>query len=244
MSRTNLSADLTINVDPGHLQEACNHVVNDYDCQGKMIYLQLTLGAEYTDQIEVATQPLSAHVFTIRGCPTNPGSVMWTPHVAGACVRATDFGAVVVDGVELGFYVSGPNLCAAAYQFGIIDLQNIIFGSCGGGAHISSSYHGAVNITGPYSIQGNASNHIRCTTLGKVNLGANPVSMPAPLSFDAFALVEDGGWVGVGGVPYTGAGAGGATNGKRYDVKPSGILKLNGVTFPGNLAGTSTGFLT
>jgi hypothetical protein len=235
MARTVLTSPITINVDPGHLQEACDHVVNDYDCQKKMITLQLA-ETEYTDQIEVSTHPLSAHVFTIRGTPGNPGAVRWTPHAPGACLRVTDYAAVAADGIEFGFYVNGGT-CVAAYQFGIIDVQNCFFASCQNGVHMRAVSHGSINITGPYRIDGNADFHVQCDH-AQVNLGAQPVAMDNHQTMGAFISVSSGGYVGVGGNPYSGIGSGGGTYGKQYDVSSNGVLRLNGVTLPGNVAGT------
>lgn len=57
----------------------------------------------------------------------------------------------------------------------------------------------------------------------------------------AFISVSNGGYVVVGGAPYSGVGSGAGTTGKRYDVTSNGVLRLNGVTLPGNAAGTVIG---
>jgi hypothetical protein len=216
------------------IQHACDFIVGSVDCNRQDVTVQL-VGSGYTEQVLVATQPLGIHVFTIRGNPANPGACLWAP-VTGQTLRATDYAAVVVDGIEFGFTGSGGT-CLAAFQFGIIDVQNCLFASCQGGVHMRVVNQGSINITGPYAIDGNADFHIQCDH-ASVNLGANVVAMNNRQTIGTFISVANGGYVAVAGLPYSGVGAGSGTTGKQYDVSSNGMLRLNGVTLPGNAAGT------
>lgn len=205
----------------------------DFALQG--VTLQL-VGSNYDERVVIATHPVGHHVFTIRGNPSTPSNCLWVATAVSDAplVSVTDYGCVVLDGIELGSYVTGTTL-VHAWQHSIVDLQNVLYGSCIAGTMLLTGDGGKINFTGPQIIDGNAASFANAQG-GVIEMGGVSVTMPNALSFDQFAAAALGGKI-TRTAGFSGAGAGSCV-GKQYSVGPGGVL-MGGSMLPGNVAGTN-----
>lgn len=216
------------------IQRAGDYVAHELDFSWYTVTVQL-VGTDYAENNVVISGPYThGHCWELRGDPSNPGACMWAPLAAGVTLTSTDAGWLEINGVELGFYASG-GVCLYSFQCGVIDIKNCMFGSCDGGVHIHAGVGGKVNITGPYSIAGNAANHMLCDR-GDIVVGSGAY-MPVVNSFsDSFCRVDRAGYVELS-ASYSGSGSGSACVATQYRVRHNGTLSLGGHAFPGNSAG-------
>ncbi len=233
-ARIRQTVSLVLDVDPGHIQEAVNAIVYDYDFAcGASATVQLKAD-EYHDQVTIASE-IAPHVLTIRGASSvHPEYTLWavSGSTAQTLVSATDGGRAVLADLELGSYVAGSTLLAA-FQEGTFDVENVMIGSCEGGVAFKTGRGGKINFTGPVMLYGNAAT-IAQAQGGTIEMSTVPINLCASICFDQFVAVDFGGAInranGFSGIP---------AGGKQYTVGPGGILRSNGIQLPGNLAGTN-----
>lgn len=218
------------------IQFAVLWIKREIDFALQSLTLQL-VGSGYTERVVIATHPVGHHVFTIRGDPATPTNCLWVADTVSnqPLVSVTDYGAVTLDGLELGSYVTGTVL-VNAWQHSIVDLQNVLYGSCVAGTMLLAGDGSKINFTGPQTIDGNAAVFANAQG-GVIEMGSVSVDMPHQLSFDQFAAAALNGKVSRT-AGFSGAGAG-ACVGKQYSVGPAGVLSIGAVTLPGNVAGTN-----
>lgn len=143
-----------------------------------------------------------------------------------------------------GFKFAGTGTGQSAISIpkgGLLVYTNDDFGLFTNGNHIVIS-EGATAVFengGTYTISGNMASHV-VNDGGTWEITGIAISMPNALTFTNFYIGSGSGSnSSLGSVTFTGVGAGAGSTGKQYDVARMASLSLNGVTLPGNVAGTS-----
>jgi hypothetical protein len=131
----------------------------------------------------------------------------------------------------------GSDSAFRARHGSLVRFQKVDFGS-GVDQQVRADDGGMVEITGNYSISGNAGSHW-IAVQGQVRCQGRTITLTGTRAFSAaFAEAQDPGLVIVDGNTFSGA-----ATGKRYNAVSNGVIRTNGAGanyLPGDAAGTTT----
>ena len=230
------------------IQKAINTFVNDIDLAGGTGTIQLQAdGRTYTECIEhngfATGGGDQLHIIGNSLAPTN--AVLMGCGTAGTPVAtAEDGGILTLDSVEIACN-NGPG--AFARQNGVVDVTNVVLGSCTGQNMLDAENGGNVNVTGNLSVQGNAAAVVYASGGGaQIIIGSVTVTVGTFNWSNAFAVATNLGQVIAQTVTWNIS----APTGKRFSGLNLGDINTNGscttgspgtsTYFPGSVAGTLT----
>lgn len=214
------------------------------NCSGQQPFIQVD-DSSFTENVSLngVTCP-GVNNLQIVGNATTPDNVVWNAGTASVPgLNVSDHATVIVNGFKLQCSISGA-IDLQVNQGALLGFENIDFGNCGGGKHISVAGNGVLVFEGgTYTISGATFGfHLVMAGAGYfAPVGGNTVSVPNAMAFTQFYNVTGPGFINTTLV-YSGTGAGAGSTGTKYSVTANGVLLLNTTTLPGATAGsTATG---
>ena len=187
----------------------------------------------YNEHINVTGQ-VPGHMSTLNivGNPSNPSQCQIIANDGGILLWVKDHAAVTFSGFLLGFNpVKGGAVAISAYQSTIVDLANIVFAANDLGTNISGAELASFNITGPYTLAGNATTHINMQTGSHLTAGAVQVHVSGHPHVGVFYLAGTGASITHDAGPITFAGNPAGLTGQLANVSSCGVVSLNGTSF-------------
>ena len=182
-----------------------------------------------------------ANNLQIVGNPSSPDSVLWSCNTAGTpCLNVSDHAAVVLNGFKLQCSTSGA-IELQANQGGLLAIENIDFGTCGGGILIScAAMAQLVDEGGTWEVSATTFSIFLLENGGcSYNPGTRTISVPNVMAFGTFIILENSGASAVlGVVTFSGAGAGAGSTGTKYQITGCASMILSGTILPGATAGS------
>lgn len=167
------------------------------------------------------------------------GQPIWTCPAGSSCLSARDQATAQVNGFK---YVAAGSGAVALNptQFGVIDFQNIEFGTFTGGNDIQISECGSMNYTGgSYTVSGNMSNHVFMQGCGNfVGPNGGTISVPNALTFTNWLAIQGPAYY-QANTAFSGTGAGAGSTGTKYNITLNGVALTGGSTLPGATPGTT-----
>lgn len=245
MSRTYLTADLTLYVSPTgsdsndglststplqHIQTAADMMYGNYDFAKKYYgYIQLMDGT-YTEQVSVNGQMVGVDAIIFRGNTADYGAVQWQAPAGQACLSVQDSAIASVSALSLSAPSGGT--CLYARQNAVIDFLMIRF--YGATVHVSATLNSTINAEGYYAVMTGATYHLSATSGGNILLNGFQFSIINAMAFTYFAFASGSGAnISFSGSSYTGA----AVTGGQALVTLNAVVSKGGSTIPGS--GTS-----
>lgn len=235
-----LGSDLNTGLEPtvsafATIQKALDVVFGTLDLGGYNVTIQLADGS-YAKAQQLSPQ-VGAGAVTIQGNVSTPANVVVGAGVAGPAILAQNGAVLTLAGFEVS--TSSGALINASRQ-GVINFSNMRIGVDAGGNQVRADDGGIIIITGNYSIVGGGSSqcHWNAVGTGIVRCQNRTITLISSQTYTTgFASVTTVGAMLVNGCTFVGAAVG-----PLYAVTTNGILQLQGITLPGDSAGsTSTG---
>lgn len=235
------------------IQKAIDVIEEFVDCLEQGVAIQVANGT-FTESGVVHTKRLTgSHVIAITGDPTTPSNCVWQTASGQTGLTCRDWSGVILNGFRLQQASGSGATLVSASQHGIIDIQNIEFGNCAGGIHMSSVNGGSIGyVTGAnVAIVGTSyAVHWYIATESTILCSGVASYTVAAATFTAF-LQMIGGAITLAGFTFSGPGAGSGSTGATFSIQPYSALIFNGIALPGATAGfeynypdsTGAGFL-
>lgn len=217
------------------IQGALAVVNNALDCANSSVVIQVA-AETFTENAIARPHCPGSFFLTIRGSPSSPSSTVW--QTTGVGLLSFDTGFVLVDGFKL-VGLSNGLVGLEAGKVGFLGFQNIDFGTFPGGTHVACDEGGTINFeVGSYTISGSASQHVFMNACYATIAGAT-INIPSPQAFSVFLYANDGpSHFVLNGSSFIGSGAGSGSTGTKFVISQGAVALLNGVTLPGDIAGT------
>ncbi|MCO6414826.1 DUF1565 domain-containing protein [Siccirubricoccus sp. KC 17139] len=228
---------------------AWDYLIKNIDVNGQTVTIQVAEGT-YTAGASLTGQPVGAtsQLIAIQGNTANPAACSINASVGNGFTA--NFGAKAS---IRGFKVTAPQNPAdftsrgcgiAAVNGSFLLFRDMDFGTCSD-AHIRCEFGSIIGMnavaanSAPYSISGNANNHIFVGQASVVNLNGAIITLSGSRAFSVFAnsyfgliLSSLNSFIGTVG----------STTGQRYVSAWNGVIATNGSGanhFPGSIAGVS-----
>jgi hypothetical protein len=207
------------------------------DAGGQVVTLDIQDGT-YTGSTNLAGRLVgqtSANSFIITG---GSGAIL-TNNSSAATLSILHAGTSmrITGGISIRNSSTGHAIRVADNAY--LEIGNVSFGATGG-THIEVGESANVYMFANYTVNGNATNHIRVQGNAELEMYDLTVTMTGTPAFsDAFIHNFNGGSTASSGMTYSGA-----TTGKRWEVESGGVIELFGsdpdTYFPGNAVGDFT----
>jgi hypothetical protein len=218
------------------LQHAYDVIVQTLDLCGQTITVNVAAGT-YTAGVGFGNPWTGGGAIVFTGDTSTPSNVTISVNIGNPFSVGSQIPApLTIQGFKMTTITAGS--CISHSGVGVLNIQNVEFGSCVID-HIQVISSGAtVNITGSYIISGGAARHffVERNAMVRIESGTGTVSGTPSFSV-AFAYVLNNGLVlREGSLTYSGS-----ATGKRYTVSGLSLIDVSGggtSFFPGNVAGT------
>lgn len=172
----------------------------------------------------------------ILGDETTPSNIVINPTSAHCFTIASVLGIWHLKGMQLKTTTSGSGINATGVGV-LVRHSNMDFNACVS-THITATYGASVSASANYTVSSGSFRHWY-TFNGNINAGTSiTVTLTGTPAWGTAGVQALGlGFCNVSNITYSGA-----ATGKRYDVAHNSVIYSNGVTIPGNVAGTEDGF--
>ena len=218
------------------LQKAYDVVAAKLDLGGFTVTVQVGPGT-YTGGLNVAQPWTGGGAVTLQGDTTTPGNVVIATNGSGAhCVNVSAAlpGALTVTGFKLTTAGAGSD-CVNHVGTGSLLLGNNDYGAATR-FHVNvGSAAAIVRMQSAYAISGGAAVHWVANAGGYLVAGAAVTLIGTPNFSAEFAVATR-----VALIENVGSSFSGSATGKRYDANLNGVILLEGLILPGNVAGTTS----
>jgi hypothetical protein len=225
------------------IQAAIAYVEKYIDCFQLGITVQVN-STSFTENAVVHTKRIRGwHVISLRGDPANPQNCVWNVGAGQVGFTCRDWSGAIISGFEMRGAGSGATGVSAS-QHGIIDVDNMRWGTFTGGIHVQSTNGGSVGyVVGTReNIVGDAALHWNVSAGANLLATGCTIGIPSPRTMTAFLSMTGGSTITAGVTLDNGSGGAAATvTGARYSVAMNGVYLKNGVNLPGSTEATSTG---
>jgi len=209
---------------------------------GTLLFAGFTVTIQIADGTYTGASTLSplpdSGTLVIQGNSTTPSNVVISITSASCFTASGAMVKVTLKDLKMQTTTSGYGIYAANYA--VVSFANVVFGACAS-HHIRSDNYANVTASGAYSITGGSGCHLTSNFGGYIRvLGYTITITGTPAFSSAFASATGVGIIYLATLTFSGS-----ATGKRYDASANSIIYLNGLTLPGDVAGTTaTGGIT
>ncbi|MCP2134607.1 hypothetical protein J2S28_001659 [Rhizobium sp. SLBN-94] len=225
MARTDLTADITINVGAGTtLQDEYDRLATDYDMRG--FATTFVLSGTATGCLNARKPLVGGNQITIDG-----GGVTLSAGGAGKTAVGNSVSGLTINVKNLKFSSWAGANGIVAVNGGIINMLDGIECLAGEGDHFLASYGGQIFIKSNYTVSGGGLNHWHSYSGGYITATDITVNVTAGIWFVRWAGVADAGLI-ARNVSYIGN-----INGAKYLVHKNGFMEIGAATLPGSTPG-------
>lgn len=192
------------------------------------------------DGLIVCKTMAGAGSITILGNSTTPGNVIITTSNAAAGSNIISNSSQTTYNLQYFTITStSPNTFIGGIHSilgGRMEVTGVNFGTFSGasGRHINSEIQGYIRLTGNYTINGSAAQHM-LSFAGYIANGAKTITVSGTPAFTLFAYATAISYMRINGLVFSGS-----ATGTRYLVSENSIIYSGGVTLPGDVEGSVT----
>lgn len=223
---------LTVGTPWATLQHAANVIFQNYDMAGFNIDVECADFATYAGFVMQGAPP---------GCDT-VGSILFnaTSGNPAACVIAETSGSCVVSTTGAKFSIAGFGLTNSGgngldvNNGGALGHAGLNFGAISGAQKFAWN-NGRITSSAAHTVNGSAGFNVDAANGGVIDEACAVTITGTPAYGQSFANAVNGGIINLTGTTYTGT-----ATGKEYNADFNGVIQTNGLTLPGNIAGTAT----
>lgn len=193
----------------------------------------------YTGAVVLKPLITSGGQVTIEGDTATPSNVLLNISSGDAITASHQTGIYLLKGFRLQTSSSGS---AQVYCLdkSVVELENIEFhtgDTVGAGRHLRCEGGGSlIKINTSYTITGNVARHYEAGQQGAIWAFNITVTCSGTRAFSIFAVASGISYLRIHGNTWTGAGS---ATGTRYSVTQNSVIRTDGATLPGDVAGTS-----
>jgi hypothetical protein len=215
------------------VQKFLDTVANNIDLNGFNAIGQVRDGV-YSGKVLADAPFLGKGNVIVQGNAGTPGNVVITSADAEATIQAMRGATLFVQDFEVRG-TGGSTAGIDARNGGQIRYSNLRFGACNN-SHVSAFDNGYIECGGSYAIVAAAPQHYFAARNSTIRIFNNAVVTltGTPAFANAFARSDRSGVVNFGPATFSGS-----ATGKRFDVATNAVVVSGGVTFPGDVAGTT-----